>query len=159
MPANPHPESVSQEALARRHESQDPPVRGILLVVGLVLLTMLGCLAVIWVLMHSLSARRPAQPAQDPGLLTAPGLEPSERFPAPRLQLVPRQELLALAAREDCELTNYGWLDRAAGVVRIPVTRAMDLIAQRGLPTAGTNGAHVAGKSSLELIQERSLQR
>jgi len=51
-------EVVSRQALERKHESQDPPLRGILVVAGLVLLTMIGCLGVIWVLIHSLSATR-----------------------------------------------------------------------------------------------------
>ncbi len=36
---------------------------------------------------------------------------------------------------------SYGWVDQPAGVVRIPIDRAMELLAQRGLPTrpqAGT---------------------
>jgi hypothetical protein len=32
-------------------------------------------------------------------------------------------------------LTNYGWVDRNAGKVHIPIDRAIDLLAQRGLPT------------------------
>jgi hypothetical protein len=31
-------------------------------------------------------------------------------------------------------LGSYGWVDRKAGVVRIPIERAMDLIAERGVP-------------------------
>ena len=38
--------------------------------------------------------------------------------------------------REDLLLDNYSWVDRAQGKVRIPIERAMELIAQRGLPVA-----------------------
>jgi hypothetical protein len=31
-------------------------------------------------------------------------------------------------------LSSYGWVDREAGIVRIPIDRAMDLLAERGLP-------------------------
>jgi hypothetical protein len=31
-------------------------------------------------------------------------------------------------------LSSYGWLDRNAGVVRIPIDRAMKMTVERGLP-------------------------
>ena len=35
---------------------------------------------------------------------------------------------------EEQTLSTYDWVDQKAGTVRIPIDRAMDLIAQRGLP-------------------------
>ncbi len=32
-------------------------------------------------------------------------------------------------------LNTYAWVDKDAGVVRIPVDRAIDLLAQKGLPS------------------------
>jgi hypothetical protein len=32
-------------------------------------------------------------------------------------------------------LEGYGWVDRQAGVVRLPIERAMELVLERGLPT------------------------
>jgi hypothetical protein len=55
--------------------------------------------------------------------------------PEPRLQTNPRQDLQDLRAQEDQLLTNYGWVDRNAGVVRIPIDEAMKLTVQRGLPS------------------------
>jgi hypothetical protein len=54
--------------------------------------------------------------------------------PQPRLEVKPRDSLAALHAREDELLRSYGWTNRAHGVVRIPIDRAMALLAQRGLP-------------------------
>jgi len=54
--------------------------------------------------------------------------------PEPRLQTDPLQDLQTLHAAEDAVLNSYGWIDRKAGVVRIPVQRAIELLAQRGLP-------------------------
>ena len=31
-------------------------------------------------------------------------------------------------------LEHYGWVDKNAGVVRIPVERAIDVLAEKGLP-------------------------
>jgi len=57
--------------------------------------------------------------------------------PPPRLQVQGRTDLQALHAAEDDILNGYGWVDRDAGVVRIPIDRAMSLLAERGLPSRG----------------------
>ena len=50
--------------------------------------------------------------------------------PAPRLQENPRRDLANLRERERTLLESYGWVDRRAGRVRIPVDRAMTLMAE-----------------------------
>jgi hypothetical protein len=55
--------------------------------------------------------------------------------PEPRLQINPVTDVEALRRREQERLDSYGWVDKNAGVVRIPIHRAMDLILERGLPT------------------------
>jgi hypothetical protein len=42
---------------------------------------------------------------------------------------VTSDELKALHAREDWNLTHYGYLDKAKGEVRLPIARAMELLA------------------------------
>jgi|SRR5712692_2793692 len=61
--------------------------------------------------------------------------------PEPRLQTNPRQDLRDLRAREDAILGSYGWVDRNAGVVRIPIERAMQVTVQRGLPVRAAGDA------------------
>jgi hypothetical protein len=46
------------------------------------------------------------------------------------------QDVADLHAREDLLLNNYSWVDESQGKVRIPIERAMELLAQRGLPVA-----------------------
>lgn len=58
--------------------------------------------------------------------------------PAPRLEDRPLAPRAQLNARENAILRSYGWVDRKAGTVRIPIDRAMDLIAHRGLPATAT---------------------
>jgi len=82
----------------------------------------------------------------------------AKAFPAPQLQLAPRQDLAEFRAREDRILHSYGWIDQTGGVVRIPISRAMELLAARGLSTNGSSGAS-APKSTYELIKDRSAQR
>lgn len=66
--------------------------------------------------------------------------ELTQRFPTPRLQTDDgNQDVADLHAREDLLLENYSWVDGPQGSprrVRIPIERAMQLIAKRGLPVA-----------------------
>ncbi|MER3427840.1 MAG: hypothetical protein C4334_07030 [Pyrinomonas sp.] len=60
--------------------------------------------------------------------------------PEPRLQLAPGHaihpldDLKRLRAEEDAVLKNYGWVNREAGIVQIPVERAKELLVERGVP-------------------------
>jgi hypothetical protein len=54
--------------------------------------------------------------------------------PPPRLQNYPFQDIKELRRNDKPLLDSYEWIDRSAGTVRIPVDRAMDLLAERGLP-------------------------
>jgi hypothetical protein len=57
-----------------------------------------------------------------------------KNFPSPQLEIDERTELNKDRLREEQTLSTYDWVDQNAGTVRIPIDRAMDLIAQRGLP-------------------------
>ncbi len=59
----------------------------------------------------------------------------TQSFPTPRLQTEDgAQDLVDLHRREDLLLDHYSWINESQGKVRIPIQRAMELIAQRGLP-------------------------
>lgn len=61
----------------------------------------------------------------------------TQSFPTPRVQIDNGdQDIADLHAREDLLLDNYTWIDESKGAVRIPIERAMKLIAQQGLPVA-----------------------
>jgi hypothetical protein len=57
--------------------------------------------------------------------------------PAPALQTSPAGDLRAQRSKEEATLGSYGWIDRQAGVIRIPIERAIELTAERGLPARG----------------------
>ncbi len=59
--------------------------------------------------------------------------------PEPRLQTNPRQDLRDLRSEEDTVLTGYGWVDKNAGIARIPIGEAMKLTVERGLPARQEN--------------------
>ena len=56
--------------------------------------------------------------------------------PAPRLEANPVEPRVRMRAEEDWVLQSYGWVDERAGMARIPIDRAMDLMAERGLPAS-----------------------
>jgi hypothetical protein len=61
-------------------------------------------------------------------------------FPEPRLDIDDGNQATAdLHAREDLLLNNYSVVD--GGTIRIPISRAMELIAERGLPVSAQGGA------------------
>jgi hypothetical protein len=64
-------------------------------------------------------------------------VEPGDiaKFPQPRLETNETIEINQFRLQEEQALNSYGWVDQEAGVVRIPIDRAMELVAQRGLPT------------------------
>ena len=98
--------------------------------------------------------KRPESPDELTGVRRIAGIT-NDNKSFPRLQLAPPEDLKRFRAAEDLELNTYGWLDRTAGVVRIPVERAMDLVLQRGLPVRATGEEAGRGPSSYELQQSR----
>jgi hypothetical protein len=69
----------------------------------------------------------------------------ANRFPTPRLQTDDGyQEIADMHAKEDLLLENYSWVDQGKGTVRIPIERAMELIAERGLPVVPANAPGAA---------------
>lgn len=53
-------------------------------------------------------------------------------FPEPRLQTDQHGDLLRLQARQGEAISGYAWVDRDQGLIRIPIDRAMALVAARG---------------------------
>ena len=53
---------------------------------------------------------------------------------APDLQSAPRQDLVNFRAEEDRQLKMLGWVDRNAGIARIPVDDAIWAVVSNGLP-------------------------
>ncbi|MBI4888199.1 MAG: hypothetical protein HY824_13985 [Acidobacteria bacterium] len=52
--------------------------------------------------------------------------------PAPRLQQFPRNELYQFRLDENVQLERYGWMNKDAGTVHIPIEDAMRLTLERG---------------------------
>jgi len=68
--------------------------------------------------------------------------------PGPRLQVNAQEDLHDYLQEQQQTLDSYGWVDQGAGVVRIPIDRAMDLVLQRGLPARGAAGSPGASRGA-----------
>ena len=68
-----------------------------------------------------------------PPRATLVATEPNPLPPEPRLQANPVEDLRESRASARRALDGYAWVDRKAGRVRIPIERAMDLVAERGV--------------------------
>jgi hypothetical protein len=80
-------------------------------------------------------------PGKGPNLASNPAIEQQQlrqivsNFPEPRLDIDDGNQATAdLHAREDLLLNNYSKVEGQPGTIRIPIERAMQLIAERGLP-------------------------
>jgi hypothetical protein len=129
----------------RDHERKDVDVTSLFTIVLILFLSCVVIFLVVTTMMHYFNLREPPKTA---GEANIPATS-AEEFPAPRLEVKPGASVAALRAAEDADLNSYGWIDRNARTVRIPINRATQLILERGLPDVG------AGKTPLSLMQAR----
>jgi hypothetical protein len=150
-----HPHGM-QHANASGYEKQDASAKGIFLcVAGLFAALVLGDVAVHFGLR---GLNNKPLPADDYS-----GSVRTQRAQTnyPPLQISPPTDLQQFRASEAEQLNNYGWVNRTGGVVRVPIERAMELVAERGLPARAKGQPGKAGLSDYELQLQRpnSLQR
>jgi hypothetical protein len=124
----PNPEGTGHEIAG--HETKDASILGIVVTgVGLAIGAALA-LAIVYGIFHFLSTQQittaPPNPMAETNVQQFP--------PAPRIAEHPDAEIKDLHAKEDSLLSTYGWTNKTAGVVRIPIDRAIELELQRGFP-------------------------
>jgi hypothetical protein len=78
-----------------------------------------------------------------------------QNFPSPQLEIDERGQLDKIRIDEEQTLSTYDWVDQKAGTVRIPIDRAMDLLAQRGLPVRTQTGTDTAGQPSKPAAEKK----
>ena len=124
------------ETVDTGHETSDVNVKGLFIfafaLIVSVLVILVGVVAVFGgfrFLNGKLNAR---EPAQEPAAASLVHVAPD--YQGPLLQVKPEQDLSGMRVDNATDLRSYAWIDRSAGVVRLPVDRAMDLLAGRGLP-------------------------
>lgn len=110
------------------YEASDARPRPLLLfALGLVVL-LAGALAVCAWLARRWSAEESQRDEPHP-------MKPFREGPtAPLLQAVPTAELRAHRKEEAERLNTYGWVDQPNGIAHIPIERALELVAEHGIP-------------------------
>ncbi|MNX72339.1 hypothetical protein D3C86_1036910 [compost metagenome] len=117
------------------HETRDVNVRA----VGRVALWFTVCFALIGLALLAMFWRDVQVQLQRKGPIVP--IAPTEpRFPAPGVRRESGEPLARLRESEDQLLNRYEWVDRTTGTIRIPIDRAMELVASRGLPVRTQHG-------------------
>lgn len=113
-----------------RHETTDANPRNIVIFAVALFLTIVVAVWGMKVFFNDLTGRQglgpPVTPFEQGRPLPPEGL--------PRLQVTPAEDVEHYRESQTKILDSYGWVDRPAGVVRIPIRRAMELLLQKGLP-------------------------
>ena len=143
-------------SLAAGHEVRDLKLRPIVWAgAGLIVLAVVVHVAML-VMLNLLASRESKQSAPASPLAGAYGLKAP---PQPRLQTEPLGDLGQLHAAENAALDGYGWVDKQAGIVRIPIERAMELTAQAAPPASAQGAAQPApGAPASGSMQGQAMQ-
>ena len=121
----PYPDAPSAESQAEGHEVSDASAKTIgFFVLGLfaVIFTAMAALGWMYKRMYADNQALPVPPVQE-GFKYAPRDETSIAKQWDNIDALVHQRL-----------DGYGWTDRNHGVARVPIARAMNLVAQEGLP-------------------------
>jgi hypothetical protein len=117
-----------------RYESSDIDIRGVLLTgAGIALVTAFCAGVMYFPFEHFKHVREQAAAIEAAGATARVQLPPE-----PRLQRSPSSDWREYSKAQQAELNRYAWVDRQKGVVAIPIDRAIELVAQRGLPPQKT---------------------
>ncbi len=133
--------SINTPVTSPGYETSDANARGVfnfLVILGLmVVFTALVC----WGMFDYFTSHIEDAPAS-----TSPFAETRQLPLGPQLQVHPRRDLLQYREQEEKSLESYSWENQSAGIVRVPIERAMDLLAQKGLPVQGQAASPEAAK-------------
>jgi hypothetical protein len=119
-----------------RHEHRDVNIPGLLICAGVLAATVALAFFAAWWAFDYLSARDKSKPSAFPlaaqerdRLPPEPRLEEIDRLEGKKGNVRPKE----VHAGHERMLETYGWVDEKAGVVRIPISRAMKIIVDNNL--------------------------
>ncbi len=120
------------------HEESDASAFGVV-AAGVSLLVMLAVTLLVVSALYGWFTERPVRVVSPYGVGAerAPGNVPGTK-PAPGA-LPP--DLMAFRRAQERTLATYGWVDERAGIVHVPIDRAVDMVLARGLPARTLNDA------------------
>lgn len=117
------------------YERTDINIRSVVLFFGLVGLSLAVLQLGVWELLQLLRADAARHQAPQSPRASARVVPPE-----PRLSNQPLLDYARFVEAQDAQLNNYGWVDRRQGIVHMPITKAIDILATRGLPVITETG-------------------
>lgn len=109
------------------HEPTDVRARPLVAAAGLIVAVIVLTVVVQALLVRWFESRAERTQGPEAPLAGSPDRMP----PEPRLLAEPAVALDELRRQEDELLNGWAWINREAGVVRIPIDRAIDILAER----------------------------
>lgn len=110
-----------------KHLDRELNLRAIVLFAVVLTVVTAAVAALMWVMSAEL---KDYLAAQDPPRAALPEAREQPLPPGPLLQSTPEEDLVELRATEDELLSTYGWVDETAGIARIPIDRAIELLSE-----------------------------
>ncbi len=110
---------------SKGHETRDANIRAIT-IFGLVLAGLILATFISMNLLTGFFSKEKKSPAKISILADS-----TKDFPEPRLQVLPVQDLQKIRKEEEVWLSSYGWVDRQAGVVHMPIEDAMQILVEK----------------------------
>lgn len=137
------------ESVERGYEIRDWDTRYIVAFGIAMLIAAIVIHVAIWWMLEGFAGRSLSLGIQIPPALVTP-----REAPGPGVDAAPVEQLQEMREGERELLTGYGWIDRDAGVVRIPIDRAMELTVERGLPARDAEVPDFGSDPAYELESE-----
>jgi hypothetical protein len=116
-----------------RYERED--VRPSWLIIGAAAIVLFGLIGLGFslVILNTMETRRSEIiPTPLPLIQLRPTPLPPRLQPNPLDQRMAEEDMATLRSREEELLNSYGWVDREAGIVRIPIDQAIEILAEDG---------------------------
>ena len=137
------PMGSSADPHEHEHEHSDVNIRALLVSIAVLAAVVLATCLAMWGLFRLYEA---GAKKSDP--IASPVADTTSTPPEPQLQAYPRKDMDDMRHQNDSLLHTYGWTDKAAGKVHIPIDRAIDIMAQRGGGAATVPGATAADSAA-----------
>jgi hypothetical protein len=118
-----------------RHEETDVRIKPLAIFLVFLFVGTVAVCVLMWGLFRFFEGRAKSQERPPSPLASERQVVP----PEPQLQLIPSHKVHPLdewkqmREEEEAALKNYGWVDRQAGVVRLPIAEAKRLLLERKL--------------------------
>lgn len=135
-----NPQAHAAAPVGAGHQEDEVGIGRIFAFAGVLVSVIAAVMVVLVALMGVFKGREETLASNRPALFN----DESGQFPTPRLQRNYTYDMNKLREEEAATLSSYGWVDPKAGIGRIPIDRAIAILAERGLPTPGHDAVRKA---------------